>query len=224
MTFSQNWEQAYSENKQYSIWPWSSLVSLFYKIYDPNNKIKVLELGCGSGANIKFFQHLDKVDYYGVDGSNTAIKFLKQKFPDMVDNFKVADFSKDLGFSGEFDCIFDRASLTHNNLKSVRNSVKLVLNQLKPEGYYLGIDWFSIKSSYREMGEAAEDGGNTRRSYDQGPFVGIDPVHFFSKDEIFDLFEDFKIIFLQHTNHETFDLDKLRSFEHTGWNFIAKKQ
>ena len=37
-----------------SIWPWSDLVSYVMRYTKINENYKVLEIGCGSGANIPF--------------------------------------------------------------------------------------------------------------------------------------------------------------------------
>ena len=51
--FSIEWDQRYKENLQMSIWPWSDLVSAVMRLRLPAST-RVLELGCGAGANIPF--------------------------------------------------------------------------------------------------------------------------------------------------------------------------
>ena len=59
MTFSQEWDNRFKENKNISIWPWSDLVSFVMRYAKPSNpQFRVLELGCGAGANIPFFLSL----------------------------------------------------------------------------------------------------------------------------------------------------------------------
>ena len=80
MSFSNQWNFLYSNNTNISIWPWSDLISMYYNYFNKKNKkkIRILELGCGAGANIPFFLNR-KFDYYGLDGSNYIIKKLKKK-------------------------------------------------------------------------------------------------------------------------------------------------
>ena len=55
MSFSTEWDILYQTNKQVSVWPWTELVVLVMK-YKPREGVPyVLELGCGTGANISFF-------------------------------------------------------------------------------------------------------------------------------------------------------------------------
>ena len=65
MGFSIDWEERYRENTHLAIYPWSDLVSIV------NNNCKeliragggrVLEFGCGAGANIPLFMALE-IDY-----------------------------------------------------------------------------------------------------------------------------------------------------------------
>ena len=53
------WDKVYKSGRQKSKWPWSDLISLI-NIYlassiKEKRKLKILEIGCGYGANIPFF-------------------------------------------------------------------------------------------------------------------------------------------------------------------------
>ena len=71
------WELTYKKGMHINSWPWSDLVSLVnkYAKSDQNSKIKILELGCGTGNNIPFLSSLGQ--YWGVDFSGTAVEFTK---------------------------------------------------------------------------------------------------------------------------------------------------
>ena len=74
------WNNIYKNKKHLSIWPWSDIVSLVSRFCNKiiNNKnSKVLELGCGAGANIPFFLS-KKNQYFGIDKSEYIINFLKK--------------------------------------------------------------------------------------------------------------------------------------------------
>ena len=54
--FSSEWDNCYRNNGHMSKWPWSDLVSFCMRYVDfQEDRLKVLELGCGAGANIPFF-------------------------------------------------------------------------------------------------------------------------------------------------------------------------
>ncbi len=66
MGFSKEWEERYKENTNMSIWPWSDLVSYVNNYVKPqNSQLRILELGCGAGANIPFFLSFN-ADYFGI--------------------------------------------------------------------------------------------------------------------------------------------------------------
>ncbi|OVE82788.1 hypothetical protein BVY03_00080, partial [bacterium K02(2017)] len=114
MGFSNGWETAYQNNQHMSVWPWADLISYVMRYCRPQDKkLNVLELGCGAGANIPFFETLN-VDYHAIEGSRTAVDSLHQKFPHLAKNIICDDFTKNIPFKKSFDLIFDRSALTHN--------------------------------------------------------------------------------------------------------------
>ena len=46
---------------------------------NPKKKIKILDFGCGEGANLEYFVKKYKYDGYGVDISRTSIKKAQKK-------------------------------------------------------------------------------------------------------------------------------------------------
>ncbi len=69
MGFSNEWDSIYADGQQKSIWPWSDLVSFVMRYARPKGPTyRVLELGCGAGANVPFFRYLN-VEYCAIDGS-----------------------------------------------------------------------------------------------------------------------------------------------------------
>ena len=64
----QYWQEIYIQKKHMSLWPWSDLISEF-KSLNITKKINILEIGCGSGANIPFFLK-QNCNYYAIDKSS----------------------------------------------------------------------------------------------------------------------------------------------------------
>lgn len=220
MSFSENWELAYSEQKQMSHWPWSDLVSLYYRYVKKTNNLGILEIGCGSGANIPFLL-AQTSNFYGLDGSKTAVETLRERFPNISHRLQVSDFTKSLYFDRIFDIVIDRASITHNNSNAIQDTMSLIENRLAPGGLFFGIHWFSIQSSYFKKGFPIENDEFTRYGFEEGPFKGISPVHFFSREEIDILFKNFRILYQSHIN-----ITELvpRSENFCYWNIVAQKK
>jgi len=220
MSFSKEWDQIYKKNTQMSIWPFSDLIS-YVKRYLPfvGSSNSVLELGCGAGANIPFFKSLE-VDYFAIEGSQTIVDQLWNEFPELKGKIKVGDFTNNIPWKKSFDIIVDRSSITHNNTKAIKNSIKLMDKHLKKGGYFIGIDWFSTKQSDYKKGKVAED-KYTKYNYTEGQFVNVGRVHFSDKNHLINLFSGFKIIIME----EKIIRRDIPSDSHifASWNFIVKK-
>ena len=199
MTFSEQWDDAYRRKMHQSVWPWSNLVSrcLRYtnlKLGKPD--FRVLELGCGAGANIPFMLEY-KADYYGQDGSLATIEALTERFPELADRLAAGDFTERLNFTGPFDLVVDRAALTHNDTAAIRRCLKMVHEVLADGGMFIGCDWFSTESArYRDGEQDADE--YTRTNITEGTFAGIGRVHFADSEHIHDLFSDFELVALDH--------------------------
>jgi len=188
------------------------------------SNFRVLEVGCGVGANIPLFLHLG-VDYVGIDGSESAIKRLKSKYPSIAESLHVMDFTKNLP-SGKFDLIVDRAAITHNSTVAIKQCLDLISNQLRDDGKFIGIDWFSTHySDYAndKIGEITTD-SNTKKFGDESrSFSNLGNVHFSDEGHLkYDLFETWEIANLQHK--VITEVDDGSSWNFASFNFVAVKK
>ena len=223
MGFSKEWEEQYSSNHQMSIWPWSDLVSYIYRYTNvakhPN--VKVLELGCGAGANIRLFQALG-ADYYAMDGSPTIIKMLKDKYPMYAKNLVIGDFTIEIPFDEKFDVILDRASLTTNNTTDIKRAISLIETHLSSGGQFIGIDWYSKKHVDFALGDIVAGDEYTKFMGDvDGQFAGLGNVHFSDEAHLRELFANFDIKVLEEKVVNTLLPVKHRF---ASWNFVAVKK
>lgn len=200
--FSSQWQDIYSSGAHQSAWPWSDLVTLVMR-HTPSERrgLRILELGVGAGANVPFFQSLG-MEYYAVEGSAAAVDQLRRKFPDIADQFRIGDFSRSLSHDGVFDLIVDRGALTHNSTASIRQTLDLVRQRLKPGGRFIGVDWFSTAHAGFALGKASDD-QYTRVEITQGHLAGTGRVHFSDEGHMRDLFRDFAIMLLRHKTTTT---------------------
>ncbi len=217
--FSFEWENIYRDNKHMSRWPWSDLVALCMRYVNfQEDKPRVLELGCGAGANIPFFVSLG-IEYYAVEGSATIVTYLHKLFPELKDNILLGDFCHQLP-SGAFDLIVDRAAVTNNDSHSISMCLSQCYRQLSKNGKYIGIDWYSTKSSHYKFGIQAEDVW-TRKDIRRGSLANIGRVHFSDKEHLHELFSKFDLLAIEHkTVVDEMNLDRDRLCT---WNFVARK-
>lgn len=221
MGFSAEWDERYRENTHLSIWPWSDMVSYVMRYARPSGiEYRVLELGCGAGANIPFFKQLG-VQYYAIEGSPTIVGRLLDRFPDLENQIVVGDFTRNVPFLEEFDLVVDRASLTHNATNDIKKCLAIVYDKLKPGGVFIGIDWFSTAHSDYLSGETDEE-FNTRRNIKDGPFADTGRVHFSDKAHLEELFSAYIIEMLEHkTIRREIPKDQ---FVSATWNLVARKR
>lgn len=203
-----------------SVWPWTDLVSFVMRHARPTGPgFRVLELGCGAGANIPFFHGLG-VEYFAVEGSPAIVEKLKDSYPALKNNIVAADFTLGIPFDGEFDLVVDRASLTHNTTAAITRALDEIHEKLKPGGKYIGIDWFSTAYSDYLKGFAAGD-EYTRTGFLEGSFVGVGRVHFSDKPHLLKLFNKFEVTVLEHKIIQRELPDD--GWHFASWNMVAKK-
>ena len=213
------WDKIYQRSEQISVWPWSDLVSIVMRHARPTtNDFKVIELGCGAGANIPFFLSLG-VEYYSVEASEVIVSRLHKTYPELKNRIIVGDFTETLP-SGEFDLIFDRGSLTCNTTNAIKKCLQLCHDQLKPDGKYIGVDWYSTKCSFFSQGEVEDEW--TRVNFRGDSIVDQIRLHFSNKEHLLDLFENFVF---QHLEHKTVE-SELNSDQPViaSWNFVSTKK
>ncbi len=220
MSFSNEWEQRYAENTHLSVWPWSDVVSLTRRhCRTLGAGSRVLELGCGAGANIPFFEALG-VAYHAVEGSPTIVATLHERLPHLADSIVTGDFTQPWAFAPGFDLVIDRASLTCNGGQAIRRCLRQAYDALLPGGFFIGVDWYSTLHSDYANGERGED-AFTRKAFTSGSFANTGNVHFSDEAHLRDLFQDFELVMLeekQAVRYEPADNHRFAS-----WLLVARK-
>jgi SAM-dependent methyltransferase len=221
LTFSAEWNAAYQQGGQMSIWPWSDLVSMVMRYARPSGpSYRIVELGCGAGANVPFFLSL-QADYYAIEGSTHMVARLKERYPQIADRFVAGDFTADIPFPGAFDLVVDRSSVTHDCTKSIQRCLKRVLDKLRPGGAFIGIDWFSTEHAEMSYGKVAED-EHTRADFERGQFAHLGKVHFSDESHLRFLLSDFDVEVLEHKIVDR--REPADSSRFAAWNFLARKR
>ena len=221
MTFSIEWDAQYSRGSQLSTWPWSDLVSYIYRYAHPNDGFeKILELGCGAGANIRLFKELG-CDYWGIEGSPVIVASLHSQYPDLTDRIIVADFTQDIPIDEFFDCVVDRSSLTHNSTADISSALRMIYAKLRTGGKFIGIDWFSTDHRDSHYGTVID--AYTKNNIKEGQFKAVGRVHFSDYDHLIELLSvaGFRIERLEHKFlHALIPAD---NDPKAWWNFVAVK-
>lgn len=222
MTFSSEWNEQYSQGHHQSIWPWSDVVSLmnrFCKQDVESEEWSVLELGCGAGANIPFFLSVG-ANYYGVDGSASIIELLQRKYPGLAHQIRQADFTAGHPFQRRFQCVLDRAAITHNDLDGVEKALRVAFESLDRGGTFIGVDWLSTKHSDFFLGDEYGD-KHTRTNIRSGQFANVGNVHFFDERQLRELLSGWNLLFLEEKVRHRCIPPGMGEF--AAWDFVARK-
>ena len=212
--FSSEWDAAYRGATHLSIWPWSDMVSWVMR-----HGRRVLEIGCGAGANIPFFLSTG-VEYWAIEGSAAAVALLHDRYPELRERIVVGDFTRTLPGEGDFDMVVDRSSLTHNTSDDMRQGLDLIAHRLRAGGKFIAIDWFSAAHDDATAGSAVDS--HTRRDIPSAQFKGLGRVHFSDRDHLCDILakSGFRIDALEHRIQELIlPIPGRRAY----WNLAATK-
>ena len=76
--WNRGWDNIFKKNK-WGKYPDMSVIRFIANKYKKKDKkrLKILEVGCGTGANLSFFIE-EGFNTYGIDGSKVAIKLAKK--------------------------------------------------------------------------------------------------------------------------------------------------
>ncbi len=133
--FDKSWELEYSKGNALNEYPFDFIVTLTFKYFGKvKNKgsVKVLDVRCGAGNNSEFFAR-EGFDVFGIDGSDTAIKYTKERFKKKGLNgkFKKMYFEDIQDIDEKFDLIVDRESIYSLEWSDVVKTYSHISTKLK---------------------------------------------------------------------------------------------
>jgi SAM-dependent methyltransferase len=140
MAWNKEWDDVFA-SKPWGKYPSEELIRFIAKnFYSSRNrkKIKILELGCGTGSNLWYLSR-EGFSIYGIDGSKIAVEKsverINREVPSWSGSIKIGDFSKKLAFDDEtFDAIIDVQAISCNDLTSSLQIYKECKRVLKKDG------------------------------------------------------------------------------------------
>lgn len=205
-SFDNIWEEIHSQ-REWGKYPSEDVIRFIARnYYDKNrNLIRILDLGCGQGANTWYIAR-EGFNTYAVDGSNSAVnkacRYLEQN--DLSAQFIVCDVVHLPYEDNFFDTVVDGAVLYSNKSDNIKRILRESLRILKVggKGFWTGL--FKVGMSGYKTGIQLEP--NTFKELTEGPLSGKGIVHFFYKEEIMKLwkeagFNNIKIDFLERTDY-----------------------
>ena len=184
---SKVWDRVYSEDRAFFGEEPSAFSRMCYDLMKRFNVKKVLELGCGHGRDCIFFASRG-IEVETFDYSKVAVEILAKhaRRSGLQIHVRVLDAKKGLPYpNAEFDAVYSHMFFNmHFTVKELRFLFSEVKRVLKINGFH----FFSVRSRKdRFYGKGRKIANNV---YDVNGFV----LRFFTKEEIMDFMEGFKVI------------------------------
>ena len=139
MAWDSEWEKLY-KNRDWGKYPSEELIRFIAKNYYQNadkSKVKILELGCGIGANIWYCAR-EGFKVYGVDGSTSAIEKCKARLnleiPGWNGEVLVGDIVSLPYENNKFDAVIDNEAIAHNSFEDSKKIYAEAARVLKKGG------------------------------------------------------------------------------------------
>ena len=185
-------------------------------------KISILEVGCGTGANLSFFSK-EGFNSFGIDGSRVALKIAEKKLAKekLRCNLKIGDIKALPYKSNSFDCVIDCECLFSNSFRDTIIINKEISRVLKKNGLFLSKTF--AKGTYGDgNGPRLSGENNTYKHIRQGNFHrGYGLIRISSFQEIKKLYgKSFKIISIDYVYRSIKSMKKVIK----EWVIISKKK
>ena len=186
MAFDQVWESIF-ETSMWGRYPAESVVremSRSFRTPETRANTRVLDLGCGPGANTWFLCR-EGYQVSGIDGSPSAIEACKSrlKSDQLLAELRVGDITKTLPWAdGTFDAVVDCVSLYANPLPEIQRAIAEVRRVLKSNGLFI---WMAFSERTCGFGSGPSDGHPHGFSFlSEGPLANKGYVQFFTEAEM----------------------------------------
>ena len=156
-------------------------------------KIRVLDLGCGAGRH-QVFMAKQGFEAHGTDISETGLKLTRQRLERQnLEVYLVKCDMKALPYvDSSFEAVISLHTIYHQKLKGIQETISEIQRILRKRGLLL-INFLSKRTySYGKGAEVEEDTFVEQEGIEKGVLH-----HFTDKEEIDNLFKNFKLVNLK---------------------------
>lgn len=205
-TFDKQWNEVH-ETRNWGKYPAEELVRFMARNFPPakRNATRVLDLGCGTGANTWFLcrEGFATVAFDGAFAALPKARELCRAEPGQP--FLLQADAGLLPFrDNTFDAVVEVGALASNNSKGIKTILAEIHRTLKPGGRFFSSVLFTRSTTGYGSGEKID--AHSFRNVAAGPVSGLGTIHFFSGAEIKSLwqrhgFSDLAIDRLERTDH-----------------------
>lgn len=220
MSWDPVWEKVFQE-KEWGKYPGESLIRFVARnFYQGDRKnIRLLEVGCGPGANI-WYMAREGFDVYGIDGSKTAIERGKRRIQEegLTAHLQIGDIMS-LPYEDDFfDAVIDVECLCCNSLKDTEEIFQQIVRILKRKGLFYSRTFtheMYIGNSHEIVGDLEYN------TISDGPLMGEGFVRLIDRNGIENLYGEFFEIKSVNKLEYIYNNDSVKVSE---WIIICRKK
>jgi SAM-dependent methyltransferase len=182
------WDKVFKEHGAFFAEPHEDMVQIVPLLTGKRAR-KVLDLGCGSGRHVVYLAR-NRFSVYGLDSSPEGIKRTRAwlRKEGLKADVRLQSMTKPLPFKDSFfDAVISVQVIHHATLAEIRKVVKEIARVLKKDGVV-----YVTVPKLKNQAEAFQE-------IEPGSFVPLDglekglPHHYFTPEELRELFKDFEI-------------------------------
>jgi SAM-dependent methyltransferase len=185
VTFDPTWAALHGAGTHVSRYPWDVVVSFVHR-YAPRERdrrdVRILEVGCGGGANL-WFAAREGFAVSGIDSSEPAVAYARARLraESLEGDIRVGDFTE-LPFDNcSFDLVIDRCAITCAGFTAARCAVDEVHRVLVDGGAFL-FNPYGDRHTSRASGRPGPDGVVV--DIDSGTLVGVGQICFYTRADV----------------------------------------
>jgi len=183
-TFDPVWEEKYSAGHSQR-YPWDSVVSFIFRNAPrdcPRKEVRILEVGCGTASNL-WFAAREGFSVAGVDGSESAIRYARQRFQEegLTGDLKCADFTNLPFEDSSFDLIVDRCALTCCGFSACEQAIEEI-HRVSRQNAKLLFNPYSDRHGSYVGGQKREDG--LLNNISAGTLIGAGQICFYGRRDV----------------------------------------
>ena len=186
--YTRHWDDKF-KSRAWGRYPPEDLVRFMGRRFRDASKsdVKVLEVGCGPGANV-WFLHREGFAVHGIDVSPAAIGIAQARLaaenagiPSPPADLRSGNFSQLPWPDAHFDVVVDIFALYANTTDIIARTLSEIARVLKPGGLFYSKLWGRATTGF---GQGTELEPGTFDAVPEGPCANMGVSHFFDRAEI----------------------------------------
>ena len=218
------WDDIYESGHEQKA-PWDMVVSFVYQNKPKNvenRDINILEVGCGTASNLRFFA-AERFNVSGIDASRKAIDVARKYFSDknLKSDLQVCSFDSLPYDNDGFDLVIDRAALVHTGTSVQLKAIDEIYRVLKPEGRFFYTPYADTHTSCLSGTKYEDDLTN---DISGGTLQGVGHLRFMSQEDIKGFFppDKWNILSMEYETRQ--EMSKDDPTMHSNWRVTVEKK